>query len=109
MVRYSSNFAGWKLRKAVATDLGIIYTAATLEGAGMRLAQFDAKRGVDYLSIVQFWQRNWARIIRFFDFPAGIRKVIYTTNAIESVNMSLRKIIKSRGSFHNDEAPIKLY
>ena len=54
-------------------------------------------------------QRNWARIVPFFDYPAEIRKVIYTTNAIESVNMSLRKVTRSRGSFPNDEALIKLY
>jgi putative transposase len=58
---------------------------------------------------VQSWQRNWPRLVPFFDYPAEIRKVIYTTNAIESVNMSLRKVTKSRGSFPNDDALIKLY
>ena len=75
----------------------------------LRLAQFAAKWGADYPSIVQSWQRNWPRIIPFFDYPTEIRKVICTTNAIESVNMSLRKVTKSRGSFFNDEALIKLY
>ena len=73
------------------------------------LAEFDTKWGADYPSIVQSWRRNWERIIPFFDYPAEIRKVIYTTNAIESVNMSLRKVTKSRGSFPNDDALIKLY
>ncbi|GBL46976.1 mobile element protein [Sulfuriferula multivorans] len=109
MVRYSLNFVGWKLRKTVAADLRTIYTAATVEEAEMRLAEFDMKWGADYPSIVQSWQRNWPRIIPFFDYPAEIRKVIYTTNAIESVNMSLRKVTKSRGSFPNDDALIKLY
>ncbi len=109
MVRYSLNFVGWKLRKAVAADLRLIYTAATAEEAVMRLAEFDVKWGADYPSIVQSWLCPWERIIPFFDYPAEIRKVIYTTNAIESVNMSLRKVTKSRGSFPNDDALIKLY
>ena len=73
------------------------------------LAEFDVKWGADYPSIVQSWRRNWPRIIPFFDYPAEIRKVLYTTNAIESVNMRLRKVTKSRGSFPNDDALIKLY
>jgi len=109
MVRYSLNFVGWKLRKAVAADLRTIYQAATVEEAAIRLTEFDAKWGGDYPSIVQSWQRNWAHVVPFFDYPAEIRKVIYTTNAIESVNMSLRKVTKSRGSFPNDDALIKLY
>lgn len=109
MVRYSLNFVSWKLRKAVAADLRTVYTAATVEEAEIRLAEFDAKWGADYPSIVQSWRRNWPRIVPFFDYPAEIRKVIYTTNAIESVNMSLRKITKNRGSFPNDDALIKLY
>lgn len=109
MVRYSLNFVSWKLRKAVAADLRTIYTAATIEEAEMRLVEFAAKWGAGYPAIVQSWQRNWARIVPFFDYPAEIRKVIYTTNAIESVNMSLRKVTKNRGSFPNDDALIKLY
>ena len=102
----------------MAADLRTIYQAATVEAAEMRLAEFDAKWGVDYPSIVQSWRRNGSRIVPFFDYPPEIRKVIYapkevplgdTTNAIESVNMSLRKVTKSRGSFPNDDALIKLY
>lgn len=109
MVRHSLNFVSWKLRKAVAADLRAIYTAATVEEAEQRLMEFEAKWGQDYPSIAQSWRRNWARIIPFFDYPPEIRKVIYTTNAIESVNMSLRKITKNRGSFPSDEALLKLF
>lgn len=109
MVRYSLNYVSWKLRKDVALDLRAVYAAATAEEAEQRLVEFDEKWGEAYPSIVQSWQRNWSRIIPFFDYPAEIRKVIYTTNAIESVNMSLRKITKNRGSFPSDEALLKLF
>jgi len=104
MVRHSLSFVSWKLRKEVAADLRAIYTAATVEEAEQQLTAFEAKWGVDYPSIVQSWRRNWARITPFFDYPPEIRRVIYTTNAIESVNMSLRKITKNRGSFPSEEA-----
>jgi len=109
MVRYSLNYVGWKLRKEVAADLRTIYTAATADEAEKRLNEFDEKWGKDYAAIVNSWRNNWARIIPFFDYPPEIRKVIYTTNAIESVNMSLRKITKNRGSFPNDDALLKLF
>jgi putative transposase len=109
LVRYSLNYVSWKLRKAVAADLRTIYTAATVEEAEIRLDEFEAKWGVDFPSIVQSWRRNWARIIPFFDYPPEIRRIIYTTNAIESVNMSLRKITKNRAAFPSDEAVLKLF
>ena len=109
LVRYSLNYVSWKLRKVVAADLRAIYAAATAAEAEIRLMEFDEKWGKDYPSIVQSWRRNWERIIPFFDYPPEIRKVIYTTNAIESVNMSLRKITKNRGSFPSDEALLKLF
>ncbi|WP_144408297.1 IS256 family transposase, partial [Sulfuricella sp. T08] len=109
LVRYSLNYVSWKLRKAVAADLRIIYSAATVEEAEAKLAEFEEKWGEAYPSIVQSWRRNWERIIPFFDYPPEIRKVIYTTNAIESVNMSLRKITKNRGSFPSDESLLKLF
>ena len=109
LIRYSLNFVSWKLRKAVAIDLRAIYTATTIAEAEKRLMEFDEKWGKDYPSIVQSWQRNWERIIPFFSYPPEIRRIIYTTNAIESVNMSLRKIIKNRGSFPTDEALLKLF
>ena len=109
LVRNSLNFVGWKQRKAVAADLRAIYTAATAEEAETRLAEFETQWGADFPAIVQSWQRNWARIIPFFDYPPDIRRIIYTTNAIESVNMSLRKVTKNRASFPNDEAVLKLF
>ncbi len=109
MVRYSLNYVSWKLRKEVAADLRTIYVAATAEAAEQRLDEFEAKWSDAYPSIVKSWRSNWARLIPFFDYPPEIRKVIYTTNAIESVNMSLRKITKNRGSFPSDEALLKLF
>lgn len=109
MVRYSLNYVSWKSRKKVAADLRTIYTAATVEEASLRLDEFAIKWGSDYPAIVKSWRNNWARIIPFFSYPPEIRKVIYTTNAIESVNMSLRKITKNRGSFPSDEALLKLF
>ena len=109
MVRYSLNYVSWKLRKEIAADLRTVYTAATVEEAGQRLDEFEAKWGADYPAIVKSWRSNWPRLTPFFDYPPEIRKVIYTTNAIESVNMSLRKITKNRGSFPSDEALLKLF
>ena len=86
-----------------------IYTAATEAEAEQNLAAFEAKWDEAYRPIAQSWRKNWASIIPFFDYPPEIRKVIYITNAIESVNMSLRKVTKSRGSFPNDESLIKLF
>ncbi|WP_436395777.1 IS256 family transposase [Acidithiobacillus ferriphilus] len=109
MVRYSLNYVSWKLRKAVAADLRVIYSAATVAEAEAQFAAFAEKWGEAYPPIVQSWRRNWARLIPFFDYPPEIRKVIYTTNAIESVNMSLRKITKNRGAFPSDDALLKLF
>jgi putative transposase len=109
MVRNSLNFVSWKARKDVAADLKLIYTSATAELAEQRLTEFEEKWGSQYQSIGLSWRRNWARVIPFFDYPAEIRKVIYTTNAIESINMSLRKVIKTRASFPTDEAVSKLF
>ena len=109
LVRYSLNYVSWKLRKEVAADLRAIYTAPTVEEAGRELDAFEARWGESYPSIVKSWRSNWPRIIPFFDYPPEIRKVIYTTNAIESVNMSLRKVTKNRGSFPSDDALLKLF
>ncbi len=103
------NYVLWKRRKDVAADLRHIYQAATAEEAELRLGEFEAKWDSDYLPIGQSWRRNWSRLTPFFDYPAEIRKVIYTTNAIESVNMGLRKLSKNRGSFPSDEALTKLF
>ena len=109
MVRHSLNYVSWKRRKEVAADLRHIYQAATAQEAEQRLGEFEARWDDEYLPIGQSWRRNWSRLIPFFDYPPEIRKVIYTTNAIESVNMSLRKLTKNRGSFPSDEALLKLF
>ena len=108
LVRYSLNFVGWKQRKEVARDLKTIYTAATEAEAEARLAEFAAKWDAKFPTISKSWRTNWARVVPFFAHPPEIRTVIYTTNAVESLNMSLRKVTKARSSFPNDEAVLKL-
>jgi putative transposase len=108
LVRHSLNYVGWKQRKEVTSDLQLIYRAATREEAEMKLSEFAEKWDTQFPTISKSWRNNWERITPFFAYPADIRRVIYTTNAIESVNMSLRKIIKNRGSFPTDEAALKL-
>jgi putative transposase len=108
MVRNSLRYVSWKLRKEVAADLKVIYQSATAELAELNLTVFAQKWDESHPTISQSWRRNWERIIPFFAYPTEIRKVIYTTNTIESLNMSLRKVIKNRGSFPNDEAMFKL-
>ena len=89
-------------------DLKTIYTAATDVEAEQRLAEFSLKWDAKFPMISKSWRNNWTRVIPFFAHPPEIRKVIYTTNAIESLNMSLRKVTKARGSFPSDEAVAKL-
>lgn len=89
-------------------DLRLIYSAANREEAELRLESFAEKWDSRYPTISPIWRRNWERVVPFLVYPDEIRRVIYTTNAIESVNMSLRKIIKNRGSFPNDESALKL-
>ena len=108
MVRNSLRYVSWKQRKEVAADLKLIYDSATAEQAEMELSVFEAKWDASHPTIGLTWRRNWDQVIPFFAYPADIRKVIYTTNAIESLNMSLRKVTKNRGSFPNDEAMLKL-
>jgi putative transposase len=108
MVRSSLRYVSYKDRKAVASDLKEIYRSATEDEASLRLLEFAEKWDGKYPSISKSWQRNWEAIIPFFDYPEDIRKVIYTTNAIESLNRSLRKIIKNRGVFPNDDSLFKL-
>lgn len=108
MVRASLNYVSWKQRKQVAADLRQIYQAATAVDADVQLDAFAQKWDAVCPMVSQTWRRHWERITPFFAYPAEIRKVIYTTNAVESLNMSLRKIIKMRGSFPNDEAALKL-
>ena len=108
LVRASLNYVGWKERKKVAADLKAIYRAPTERQAEQELTEFMARWGDKYQAIGRLWKDNWERIVPFFDFPPEVRRVIYTTNAVESLHMSLRKIIKTRGSFPSEEAALKL-
>ncbi len=108
-VRNSLRYVGWKERKAVAADLRTIYSSATLEGAEEALDAFAAKWDEQFPTISPSWRNNWERLIVIFDFPPEIRKVIYTTNAIESLNASLRKITKTRRIFPTDDSVLKLF
>jgi putative transposase len=107
-VRASMQYVSWKLRKEVASDLRSIYTAPNADAAADALEKFAGKWDPTHPAISQIWRRNWGRITPFFAFPPDIRKVIYTTNAVESLNMTLRKVIKTRASFPNEEAATKL-
>jgi putative transposase len=108
LVRASLNYVMWKESKAVAQDLKQIYRAATAEEAQQRLGEFAARWDGKYAPIAALWRRNWERVIPFFAFPAEIRHIMYTTNAIESLNMSLRKALKTRGAFPSEEAALKV-
>ena len=108
LTRHSLNFCGWKDRKAVAADLRLIYSAATADLAADALDAFEGKWGEKFPSIAPAWRRAWQEVIPFFAFDPAIRKIIYTTNAIESLNRVIRKSIKTRGSFPTDEAATKL-
>jgi transposase-like protein len=108
LVRHSLNFCSWKDRKAVAARLRGVYSAGTAEAARDALEAFDAEWGRQYPSITQAWRRAWQEVIPFFAFSPEIRRVIYTTNAVESLNRVIRKAIKTRGSFPSEEAAEKL-
>jgi len=108
LIRNSLAFVSWKDRKQIMPDLKAIYRAESAEAALDRLAEFEEKWDARYPAIGQSGRRAWEHVIPFFAFPPGIRKMIYTTNVVESLNRSLRKIIKTRGSFPNDEAAMKL-
>lgn len=109
MVRRSLAYVGWKERKAVAQDLKRIYRAATVAAAEQALRDFEQKWDERFPSISKSWRAHWAELVPFLEYPAEIRKAIYTTNAIESVNRSLRKISKNRGVFPHQESLLKLY
>jgi putative transposase len=108
LVRASLNYVNWKERKQVAADLKAIYRAASESQAAQELTEFMAQWGDRYPSIGKLWKENWERVIPFFEFAPEVRRLIYTTNAVESLHMSLRKIIKTRGSFPSEEAAMKL-
>ena len=109
LIRNSLDYASWKDRKPLAAALRPIYAAASAEAALAALDAFEAGEwGQKFPPVVAAWRRAWEQVIPFFTFPPAIRRVIYTTNAIESVNARLRKIIKTRGHFPTDEAASKL-
>ena len=108
LIRNSLAFVSWKDRKKVMPDLTAIYRAETAEAAAARLDEFEAGWGGRYPAIAPAWRCNWEHVVPMFAFPPAIRKMIYTTNALESLHRSLRKIIKTRGSFPSDEAATKL-
>jgi len=109
LIRNSLDYASWKDRKALAAALRPIYAAASAEAAAVALEAFaDGEWGRKFPTVVAAWRRAWDQVIPFFAFPPEIRRVIYTTNAIESVNARLRKIIKTRGHFPTDDAASKL-
>lgn len=108
MVRHSLNYVPYTNKKAVANDLKKIYAANTVELAEEYLDDFELNWGEKYAAIVKSWRDNWSRIIPFFDYPNEIRKVIYTTNIIESLNRTLRKSVKNRGHFPTENSVMKV-
>jgi transposase-like protein len=109
LIRNSLDFASWKERKALAAAIKPIYTAVSAEAAQAELDTFEAGLwGQKFPTVVGAWRRAWDKVTPFFAFPPEVRRVIYTTNAIESVNARLRKIIKTRGHFPSDDAATKL-
>ncbi|MCH7694996.1 MAG: IS256 family transposase [Proteobacteria bacterium] len=108
-VRSSLKYVPWKERKAVAADLRAVYGAATLKEAENAFTRFGDKWDEKYPAISPSWKADWDRLTVFFDYPPAIRRVIYTTNAIESLNYSLRRLLKNRGAFPTDESIMKVF
>lgn len=109
LIRYSMQFASWKERKAIAKALRPVYAAASAEAAATALEEFaQGPWGQKYPPIVASWRRKWEQAVPFFAFSPEVRKIIYTTNAIESLHSQVRKTIRNKGHFPSDEAAIKL-
>lgn len=109
LIRNSLSLASWQERKALAAALKPIYQAATEEAAAGALEEFaHSDWGQKFPTVTAMWQRQWTQVVPFFAYPPAVRKIIYTTNAIESMHMQLRKIVKNRGHFPTDEAASKL-
>jgi len=108
LIRNSLRYVAWKHRKAIAKDLKTIYTAPTAEAAELALDAFEAKYGEQFPMVVKTWRSRWENITPFFAYPEPIRRVIYTTNAVESLNSSLRKVTRKRGAFPTDDAVRKV-
>ncbi|ACR79477.1 MULTISPECIES: IS256-like element ISKol2 family transposase [Kosmotoga] len=107
-IRYSMKFVSWKDKKKFAADLKSVYTADTKEAAWNALMAFEEKWGEKYPFSIKSWKDNWEALTTYFEYPKEIRKLIYTTNPIESLNSQLRKVTKNRGVFPNDMALMKL-
>ena len=109
LLRHSMNFASWKDRKHVARALKAVYRAGDAEAGLAALAEFEAGPwGEKYPAIAQSWRRNWDHVLPFFAFPEAVRRMIYTTNAIESLNAKIRRAVRTRGHFPSDDAATKL-
>lgn len=109
LMRNSLNFVGWKDRRPLAAELRSIYQAADADAAEAALTAFEqGPSGKKWPPIAQAWRRQWTQVIPFFAYPPEVRRIIYTTNAIESLHMQLRKILKNRGHFPSDQAATKL-
>jgi putative transposase len=108
MIRNSARFVSWRERKTLCADLRSVYAAETEEAALLALDSFEATWGKTHPAVVASWRRNWERVRPFLAFPRDVRRIIYTTNAIESLNYQLRKIIRSKGHFPSEEAATKL-
>lgn len=107
LIRQSLRYVSWRDRKALAADLKRVYGAATQDEAEIALTTFADKWDTQYPTVSQVWLRHWENVVPFFGYPPEIRKVIYTTNAIESLNMTLRKVIKNKRVFPSDDAAFK--
>jgi putative transposase len=109
LIRYSMEFASWKERRSVATALKAIYRAETVPAAQEALEQFEAGPwGRKYPAISASWRRNWEQVIPFFAYPSEVRRIVYTTNAIESLHAQVRRAVRARGHFPTDESAMKL-
>lgn len=109
LIRYSMEFASWKERRPIAAALKAIYRAETVEAAQLALEQFDAGPwGRKYPAIAAAWRRNWEQVIPFFAYPSEVRRIVYTTNAIESLHAQVRRAVRARGHFPTDESATKL-
>jgi putative transposase len=108
LVRYSLTFVGYKERRSVVAALKGIYSSATIEEAELMLDNFELEYGQQYPAIVRSWRSNWQRVVPMFEYAPEIRKIIYTTNTIESVNSVLRRAVKTKGSFPSDDAARKI-
>jgi transposase-like protein len=108
VVRNATRFISCQDRKKVAAGMRAIYTAPTVEATELELKNLDSTFGTQYPGVIDVWRRAWNEFIPFLDYPAELRRVVYTTNAIESINFQLRKVTKTRGHFPSDEAAMKL-